>query len=229
MDFLNISKAIEQGVYDVMMWILFFPLTLCRMIFSPRRTLAFVREQSAADPDEAFSSAMRPALFLFISILIGSFITPSGTEDLAVFQHTELGKAIASSWTSMMAFHMIVSCLIPLVAAVLLDMQTPGPITRETLRLPFDQQCYIGAPSMLVLSSLTGWGATIGATGTIFAIVIASAWLIAVEYCYFHDNANCGPIKALGLTMLTLVVGVVLIVFTAIVTVGLATLAEGTP
>ena len=71
MDFFNIPKLIEQGVYDVMMWILFFPLTVLRMIVSPRRTLRYVREQAALDPDTAFSDAMRPALFLAIALILG--------------------------------------------------------------------------------------------------------------------------------------------------------------
>lgn len=79
MDFFNFAKAVEQGIYDVMMWILFYPLTLLRMIVRPASTLQYVYAESRGDPDVAFSEAMRPALMIFISITIGTLLTPFTT------------------------------------------------------------------------------------------------------------------------------------------------------
>lgn len=220
MDLFNLPKLIEQGVYDVMMWILFFPLTVLRMIVSPRRTLAYVREQSGQDPATSFSNAMRPALFLAIAIIIGTFVAPDDLDALRRTTTSDLGKAVYSSWTSMTAFSMIALCLVPLVGALLLDLLTPGEVSRETLRTPFEQQCYIGAPSALVLSFLFG-ASPIGLTARIALAVAAAVWVVAAEYLFFRDNSQLRPIVCLLLAFATLLGGLVLIVLAALLVSGI--------
>ena len=92
MDLYNLPKLIEQGVYDVMMWILFFPMTLLRMVAAPRRTLAYVRGQSGLPDDEAFSDAMRPAIFLVIAIIIGAWLDPSDAAERAAMMTRPNGQ-----------------------------------------------------------------------------------------------------------------------------------------
>jgi hypothetical protein len=221
MDFFNIPKLIEQGVYDVMMWILFFPLTVLRMIVSPRRTLRYVREQAALDPDTAFSDAMRPALFLAIAIILGSFISPDDIDVLRATTSSALGKMVYGSWTSITAFSMIALCLVPLVGALLLDLLTPGKVSRESLRVPFDQQCYIGAPSILVLTLLGGIGPSLlGIAASGIAAAAALAWVVVVEYFYFRDNSELRPLVCMALVLATLFGGLVLIVLAALLVTG---------
>lgn len=223
MDFFNIPKLIEQGVYDVMMWILFFPLTVLRMIVSPRRTLRYVREQAAQDHDTAFSDAMRPALFLAIAIIVGSLISPDDLDALRAATGSTLGKMVYSSWTSVTAFSMIALCLVPLVGALLLDLLTPGRVSRESLRVPFDQQCYIGAPSILLLTFFGGIGpALLGLTVSGVAVALVLVWVVVVEYFYFRDNSELCPLVCMALVFATLLGGLVLIVLAALFVSGIS-------
>lgn len=221
MDIFNLPKVIEQGIYDVMMWILFFPLTLGRMIIRPRKTLAYVREQALEDPDLAFTDAMRPAIFLAIAIIIGNFFSPDDFETLRKAAPNEFGKAIYATWMTAAAFSVVAACLIPLVGALLLDLLTPGKITRATMRIPFDQQCYIGAPSTLAFALLAGVGAQIfGVIGSHGVASALSAWLIGVEYVYFRDNSELSRIICMGLALITLSVGFSLFLAAGIMAIG---------
>lgn len=226
MDIFNLSKVIEKGAFDVMMWILFFPLTILRMIFRPRTTLAYVREEDAramaedADDELAFQSAMRPALFLFIAVLIASLMVPLTPEEIMQYKRSEFGKSLLASWLSLTVYNMVIFSMVPLTAAVLLDVLTPGKMTRQTLRRPFDQQCYIGAPSMLVLMTLMATY-TMMDISTVVAVALAlMLWLGRAEYVFFRDNSTMGRLTCLGLSAMTMVVGTLLVSLATIVTIG---------
>lgn len=221
MDIFNFPKAVEQGVYDVMMWILFFPLTVVRMIFGPRRMLRYVREQSLVDSAEAYSEAMRPALFLAIAIIVGSYLSPDDLDELNKLSSSELSKTVYGSWASFTIFTVIALCLVPLVGALLLDLLTPGKINRESLRVPFEQQCYIGAPSILMLTFLMDRSSPLlGQTPTVLLAFAGCIWIIAVEYSYFRDNSELRPLVCLAMAFATLFGGGVLIVLAMLVVSG---------
>lgn len=154
MDVFNVPRTVEQGIYDVMMWVFFYPYTLLRMVLRPAKMLAYVEEQSKAEEERAFASAMRPALLLFLSIAIGSLLAPLPAEAIAYVKQFTLGKVIGDTWFGLLIWRMMVYSFFALVGALLFDLLTPGEITRDTLRLPFNQQCYICAPFSLLMVPL---------------------------------------------------------------------------
>jgi hypothetical protein len=184
-DIFNFAKAVEQGIYDLMLWVFFYPWTLLRMFFAPHRMLDYVVEESGKNPDEAFSAAMRPALFLFISIAIGSLIAPLAPEQVAELQQNPVGKAVTASWLSLLFFRMVAFSFFPLVAAVMLDALTPGRITRDTLRVPFHLQCYVCAPFALIASP-----ALVNIEGNDDTLLIVTlvmlVWFLVVQFIYFR-------------------------------------------
>ncbi|NKB83260.1 hypothetical protein HED51_05230 [Ochrobactrum grignonense] len=93
------------------------------MIASPRQTLRYVRLQADNEKlDTAFSDAMRPALFLFVSILVGSVIAPDTADEIKVMSESRFGSVIFGSWASNMAFSMIIYCIVPLIGALFLAL-----------------------------------------------------------------------------------------------------------
>ena len=67
MDFLGAMKTIEQFVYELMSWVLFYPLTMLRVLIRPMQMTDYVLIESGKDEKEAFSTAIRPTLFLLLS------------------------------------------------------------------------------------------------------------------------------------------------------------------
>ena len=226
MDILSLSKVIEKGVFEILMWILFFPLTLIRMIFRPRATLAYVRQEVAradledGDDDVSFESAVRPALFLFLAVVIAAVLVPLTPEEIAEYQQSDLGKALLGSWISMVAYNTVIFAIMPLTAAVLLDLLTPGRMTRQTLRLPFDQQCYIGAPSMFCLMALISSVPVLGAGPITVSLAILMIWLVVVEYMFFRDNSSMTRWTCVTLSFATLAIGMILILIATALTTG---------
>ena len=109
----------------------------------------------------------------------------------------------------------------PLTGAVLLDLLTPGRMTRRTLRLPFDQQCYIGAPSMFGLMALVSLFSSLSVSSVTWCFLILGGWLLVVEYMFFRDNSTMRRRTCVALALTTVVVGLILILIATAMTTGL--------
>ncbi|MEO3387103.1 hypothetical protein [Mesorhizobium sp. CAU 1741] len=206
MDLFNFAKAVEQGIYDVMMWIFFYPYTLIRTVIFPAATLQYVYAESRKPNDVAFSEAMRPALLIFISIVIGTLLTPFSDDQTALLRATRFGRLLADSWFALIFYRMVAFSLFPLAGALLLDVLTPGAISRETLRTPFYLQCYICAPFALIASPTlvnlqhdTRW--------VYMAFVAVACWFLVVQFLFFRSYARQSVMRSLLLAPAVLLLG----------------------
>ena len=55
MDVFNIVKSIEKLIFELLMWVVFYPYTLVRVIFQPRAMLDYARVESLKDEAIAFA------------------------------------------------------------------------------------------------------------------------------------------------------------------------------
>ena len=206
MDFFNFAKAVEQGVYDVMMWIFFYPYTLLRTLLFPGPMLQYVYVEARKEPDIAFADAMRPALLIFISIIIGTLVAPLTELQKDVLRATHFGRLVVDSWFLLVLYRMVAFSFFPLAGALLLDLLTPGAVSRLTLRSPFYQQCYVCAPFALIASPMLvniqhdSW--------VVFAAFAAvSLWFLVAQFIFFRTYARKSIPRALVLSPLVLVLG----------------------
>jgi hypothetical protein len=220
MDIFNFSKIVEQGIYDVMMWILFYPLTLVRVLFAPRSTLAYVRSQQSLDIKDAFATAMRPALFLFITICITSFISPIDNTQIGQYERSEIGKLLLESFAPYLVFNTVIYSLLPLTGAVLVDLLTPGTVTRSSLRLPFEQQCYIASPFALLLVGLLFL--LKGQNPIVEGLLVLAllVWFLLAQYFFFRDNSKLSALVCALLSIATVAIGISLISVAVFITIG---------
>lgn len=189
MDFLNATRAIEQFAYELMLWVLFYPLTIIKVVINPGRMMDYVAIESGKDEKDAFANAMRPALFLLVSLAIGALLVPFTPQEAAAISSSRMGKAITDSLMALLLFRMVIFTFFPITGAIIYDLFTPGSINRDTLRLPFAQQCYITAPYALVTSPCL----VLASRGDVWAVValgVAILWLIFAEVIFFRRRAQ---------------------------------------
>lgn len=206
-DIVSTIKAIEEFIYELMVWTFFYPATIARIIFHPRKAVEFVRAEAALETANQFQTAIRPILLLLISLTIGVLAIPlSASEIAAVSAGSRLAKAIGESTLLLIAFRTIIFAVFPISGAILCDLATPGAVSRESLRLPFHQQCYILAPFALVVSpslQLAGRGLAIA----IIVLVLAHVWLLFAQYVFFRSEAKFGRIMSAGCALVVPVCG----------------------
>lgn len=215
MDIFKLSKSLDELIFDVMMWVIFYPYTLARIIFTPDKAIQYVAEEMS-DPNDRFpfDNGISPPLFLFLSIVLGwaiSIDVPAA--DLAE-SNSNFAKLVADSGWNELLFSMALYCIFPLTAAVLCEWRTPGGITRETFRLPFYQQAYLCGPFALISYTALLFASASRDGMTIlfyFAFVLgALAWFLFVQTIFFRRSIARNYLTAFGWALLSLTLGLVL-------------------
>ena len=103
---------------------------------------------------------------------------------------------------------MVVFSFFPLCGALLLDLLTPGSISRETLRTPFYLQCYICAPFALIASP-TLVNIQHDSMPVYAAFAAVTLWFLAVQYIFFRDYARQTVVRSLLLAPAVLLLGII--------------------
>src|SRR5678815_1736439 len=70
MDFMKILKSFEEFIFEAVSWLVFFPLTLWRVVRHPLRMARYADEELSDPLREQFKDALSPPLFLLLALLI---------------------------------------------------------------------------------------------------------------------------------------------------------------
>ncbi|HBZ47593.1 MAG TPA: hypothetical protein DEO93_10245 [Stenotrophomonas sp.] len=220
MDFLKLLRSLEEFLYELCTWFLFFPRTLYRVVMHPRRMAQYVNTELTQKLERQFDDAISPPMFLMLAVLVAHGVellmhqTVAGT--------SELSRTVMGNEESLLLYRSITFAIWPLIATVHLLRRKRVPMTRESLRRPFFMQCYLTAPFAVALSTsmvfvrLPGeLSTTLGiATGVISAgwyLVVQASWLkVALQRSWLNSVLSALWVFALG-TAINMTVGIVLL------------------
>jgi hypothetical protein len=183
MDFLKILRSVEELLYEVMSWLLFYPRTLLATARHPLKTMRYSDQEQRDKPEKQYLETLSPPLFLVLSILLAHGIelafgfriegNPSG-----------LGRFITDNDQNLLAFRALMFSLHPLLFAWVFLKLSGKQIDRDSLRAPFFAQCYLsGTTSILVSLASLGvrdpreWTTLAG----VIIVVAATLWYLAVQ------------------------------------------------
>lgn len=190
MDFLKILQSLEELLYQAMTWLLFYPRTMWRVVRHPMQMLNYSDEELRDKPDQQYTDALSPPLFLMITILLSHVI------ELMAHQHlprptTSIGQQVAASEQNLLIVRSMMFAIYPLMFASARLKRERMTVNRDTLRGPFFAQCYIAAPAALLM----GVAAVLARTHLVqvqllgLALSLASAtWYIWVETHWFKTH-----------------------------------------
>lgn len=223
MDFVKILRSVEELLYEAISWLVFYPLTLWRCIWKPGELTLYTKSELGDRSEEQFTENVSPPLFLMLSVLLAHAIELSfGLKIDASLVTTAGARFVTSNDQNLLAFRSFLFALFPLVMAVGMLRRQGLPITRETLRAPFYLQCYIAAPFCLFLSTggilLRNPRHSTDAIG-IALTAIAIIWYIWAETRMFRRELGLSQWKATFTALWLLLVGAVLSVLVATITV----------
>lgn len=205
MDFFNIARAAEQAVYEIAAWLYFYPATLLKVLFRPVKMMEYAGRESDVPQETAFSGAMRPALLLLISIVIGASVVP-----LRFYEEGRMPQVLRDSWLYLVMFRFIIFAFFPIVGAIICDRFTEGEVTRQSLKKPFNQQAYIYAPFALIVSPALVLLQRDNAEMAVLAILAMIVWALIIEFLYFRRAIGFAFGKAVLASFATLAIGIVL-------------------
>lgn len=151
MNALTILRSVEELLYEVMSWLLFYPRTLAMTLTHPLRTMKYSDAEQRDRPDKQYLETLSPPLFLVLSILLAH-----GIEMAFGFRetggHTVLGRLVTGSEQNLLVFRALMFSLSPLLFAWVSLKLAGRKIDRDTLRAPFFAQCYLSGATSIVVS-----------------------------------------------------------------------------
>lgn len=189
--FLTILRSVEELLYEVMSWLLFYPRTLFMTLVHPLKTMRYSDAEQRDKPDKQYLETLSPPMFLVLSILLAH-----GLEMLFGFgveEHRDsLSRLVTANDQNLLIFRALMFSLHPLVFAWAWLKLSGRRIDRDTLRPPFFAQCYLsGATSILVSLGSMGvqdprlWTTILGivvvTAATVWYVAIQRRWLMSVE------------------------------------------------
>ncbi|WP_027173277.1 hypothetical protein [Methylobacterium sp. 10] len=209
MDLMNLLKSIEELLYEIVSWFLFYPLTFWKCVRHPISMMAYAETELAADPKSRFSAALSPPIFLFLTLIIAHVVELRFT-----VPGPELTGPLADQ-RNLLLLRAVMFSLFPLMMAVQRVRRDAQTITRETLRPPFYSQCYVAAPFALAFDlAMTSvrYATPTALIVTIVTLAVGFAWYIAVETRWFALRASVGHAAAFARVLATVLVGAFLFV-----------------
>ena len=210
-------NSLDELLYEVMSWLLFFPLTLWRAIREPLRLMAEVEQQTGLPDEEQYGTILSPPLFLALSLLLAhAGATALGQSDALIANKKGLASLVDDNATALVV-RVVVFAGFALFLAARLVRSRDVVLSRVTLRQPFYEQCYPSAVLALGLSvgtslTLVQHGPT-HAAGRILAIA-SLAYFLIVEVRWFAVARNISNLRALGHVALATSEAMILMLFT---------------
>lgn len=151
MDFMRILQSLEEFLYEIMGWLVFYPRAIWRTLRHPVAVAVYTGEQLKQPRDEQFTEMVSPPLMLILTIVLAHLIE-LGTRHSTPTIDTVLGREIFSSEQMVIATRSVVFCFFGLFGAMVMLRHERQPTNRDTLRKPFYIHCYLLAPFALGLA-----------------------------------------------------------------------------
>lgn len=219
MDFMNLLKSVEELLYEVVSWLLFYPLTFWRCVRHPQRMMRYARAELTNDPTTRFAEALSPPIFLFLTLALAHLV------ELRFALPTRELTGVLADGRNLLLFRAVLFSLFPLLFAVQSVRLENQAITRDTLRPAFYSQCYMAAPFVLVFDlawTLGRYGFSCALAGGLAIFALGLVWYVMVLTRWFGEHGGIGVLGGLSRVLATLFVGI-LIMLVLTVVVALAT------
>ncbi|WP_406873014.1 permease [Aminobacter sp. P9b] len=189
MDFMRLLKSLEELLYELASWLVFYPMTMWRTLRRPQAMMRYADVELADDVAEQYTDTLSPPLFLLITLLIAH-----GFELALVRQETPWAPpSFLASDANLLMFRAVAFSVFPLLMALALLRHRGIRIDRSTLKRPFYSQCYVAAPFAL-LASAGGLLTRIDTAETRLAGLalfgLATLWYLTVETRWFAKHLD---------------------------------------
>lgn len=220
MDFLKLLRSLEEFLYELCTWFLFFPRTLYRVVVHPRRMAQYVNTELTQKLDRQFDDAISPPMFLMLSVLVAHGV------ELMMHQQIVgtgvLSRSVFGNEESLLLYRSITFAIWPLVTTTHLLRRKHLPMTRESLRRPFFMQCYLTAPFAVALSTSmvfvrlpgalsTMLGVTVGVIAALWYVAVQAVWLkVALQRSWVNTILSTAWVLVLG-SLINITIGMVLL------------------
>jgi hypothetical protein len=219
MNFMQLLQSLDELLFAVMSWLVFFPITLWRTITRPLRMMEYASSELHDRPAKQYEDTLSPPLFLLLVLLLShaAGLAIGEGENAIVARRTGLAAFIDSD-SKLLVLRMILFSVIPLMLAVSLLVGQRQPVTRERLKPPFYAQCY---PAGAFALTIAIGGMLVEAHGAylvagLAVILVALVAYFAVQVAWFRRHLQRGAFVSAAFASVSIAVGLALAIGVAL-------------
>lgn len=152
MDLMRLLRSLEEFLYELVGWLVFYPRTFWRILRHPGAIARYTRFELSQEPDQQFQETISPVLMLILSVGLAHALEMAWR--LApTTPGTPLGRLLFGSEEGLLLTRSVVFCIYALGASLGTLRRQRQAITRATLREPFSIQAFLACPFVVLLSA----------------------------------------------------------------------------
>ena len=200
MDLMRILRSLEEFLYELVGWLVFYPRTFWRVLRHPAAIARYAQLELEQPPERQFTETISPVLMLILAVVIAHGLEML-TRVPSLETDTPVSQLLLGSEQSLLLTRCVVFCAFALVAALSILRQQGKAITRETLRSPFSIQAFLVSPFVVMLSIGIlvarvehGWSQAAGGV----LIAFGCFWYLWARSCAYRALVDIGWLGALG-------------------------------
>jgi hypothetical protein len=177
MNFMQLLKSLEDLLYEIAVWLVFYPITLWRTLRQPSSMMKYADAELSDDEDQQYTDTLSPPIFLLLSLLLGHAVELATVGQNPLVGDKQGLASLVTDDTSLLLLRTVFFSVFPLVMSVRLLRMRKVKLTRRSLKRPFYAQCYPTGVFALVLGigvltaqlhrgamvTLIGWGIALAA------------------------------------------------------------------
>lgn len=201
MDFLKLLRSFEEFLFEATSWLLFYPLTLWRLVQRPLTMMDYSDREQSDDETRRYDDTISPPLVLLATLVLLNLIALAAHIEQPESDQSHVLAWLTSSPERLILFRSLVFGLLPVIAATLLLKQQGKRLNREALRAPFYAQCYLAA----VCATFVSVGHVIfqrpdapNASGEVLMLA-GFSWFLVNQTRWFRHKLSTTWIRAFGL------------------------------
>ena len=151
MDLMRLLRSLEEFLYELVGWLVFYPRTFWRILRHPGAIARYTRRELSEEPERQFQETISPVLMLILSVGLAHALEmalklPSPRVE------SPLGQLLFGSEQGLLLTRSVIFCIYALGAALGTLRRERQAITRITLREPFSIQAFLACPFVVLLS-----------------------------------------------------------------------------
>ena len=221
MDFMKLLKSIEELLYELITWFVFYPLTFWRIVRHPMTMLAYAQKELTEKDKEQFDDAVSPPILLLLTLVLLHVLEgalASGT--------TSVLPVLLQDDRNLLVFRALAFSLFPLLYATIRLRTSGARMTRTTLKPAFYSQSYATVPFVMSVSlgmQLSSHAHALpgGPVWGIVLMLVGAFWYLAVETVWLSRSSQMSRPRAfmatLGIFLTAVIVLLVVAVLVALV------------
>jgi len=206
----KILQALEDFIFEIMVWIMLLPKTLAQVIFAPVKSIEYVNSEWNKKSEDRFDEFLSPIFFWIIVAVLPLTYT------LLTEKELQQGGILAVLMESKILLGAGIACLPLLIYVTWIELINNRPIRKSALQRMFYVQCYITSPAVLIITLVVRLTATI----VVFQRYLLASIIFLVFYEMFvmKTELKTGWLKALWNAILPLIATTLIIGLIALIT-----------